>query len=302
MFKFVFTLFLSVHVFAGGIFYRQAKALAYENPKLLSTALVESLTHKCTFYATSPKPAAYSKFFVLDCYYSVNKLFEILNLYPFEVEKGTILPISFSDKLLRFASSKNILTFLNYFNTKVNSNKIAFLKAKVPELLSQYTTFDEFISVLFQDTSPSHLLFLKKYASKEAYEIISTSNKVFFQSLSSEEEREQLFGSKENVSNPYHFYVIRHLSKTLSKSFKYELSAFVAYLFNYSYEIFESDFKAKYLLDDPENLQKINTSDLLIGLKGAYYQDNFNSQLAQEALKTSNITFLKNLGSRVPNR
>lgn len=299
MIKFLTILFFSSMSFAGGNLYRQAKDLAYRNPKIMTSALIESLTHKCTNYITADKPDFYKKFYVLDCYHISNDLFKILDLYPFEVEKGTVLPISFSTKLLEFANNKNIITFLKFFNSNVSQKRISFLKTKVPELLSMYTSYEEFLAVLFQDTSPSHLLFLKKYASSESYEVIKISNRLFFQSLANEEEQIDLFGDKTLVSNPYHFYVIRHLSKTLSKQYKYELSAFVSYLFNYSYEIFENDFRTSLLVNDPDKLNIENFEDILLGLKGAYYKDSINSNLAQNFLKTSNTLFLKELAQRL---
>lgn len=301
MFKFLFFILISKLALADGSFYRQAKELAYKKPIVLNTVITESLVHKCTNYITYKLSPSYNKFYVLDCFRATKELFRILDLTPFEVEKGIILPISFQQKLLSLAKNKNVLTLLDHFNKHVTKDRIQFLKQNVNQFLSRDTNFDEFIAVLFQDTTPSHLLFLKSKIDSRSFSIIEKSNELFFSSLADANERKNLFGFSESISNPYHFYVIRYLSQSLAKKFPYEISALVAFLFNYTYEIFESESNTAYFFNDPERLKDPQENkDILVGLKGAYYQDyNLNLELANQALSTSVKDFIGTLGHRV---
>ena len=85
----------------------------------------------------------------------------------------------------------------------------------------------------------------------------------------------KLFLNSENIiGNYYHFYVIRYLSMELNKKYSYNLSAFVSFLFDYSYELAEALPQAKYFFEDPKTFpESMNLSDTYLGLYGAYFMD-----------------------------
>ncbi len=79
---------------------------------------------------------------------------------------------------------------------------------------------------------------------------------------------------KRPLENAYHFFVVRYLAQELNKKFSYGLSAFVGFLFNYTYELFSEEMKFKYILNDPDSYPEKETEDVLSGLAGAYYLEN----------------------------